>query len=216
MRASRAILYSLVLVCTSAAAEDHAIGAKLGFLGVGVEYSYRLSDRITIRGGINGSDYSFNETESGIYYDFSLDFDSLSVGVDFHPTSGAFRLSGGLLQNDTVLRGIGISSGGTIDIGDDTYTGAEIGTLSGSIGFDSTAPYVGIGWDWLREKKVGMTFEMGLVDQGPPQVSLTATGPITSDPGFQADLAAEEAELRDSVDDLDLYPYASFGVVVRF
>jgi Na+/H+-translocating membrane pyrophosphatase len=73
-----------------------------------------------------------------------------------------------------------------------------------------------LGWDWLREKQVGITFEMGIVDQGPPKVSLDAYGPIASDPDFQADLAAEEAELRESVDDLDIYPYASFGVAIRF
>lgn len=206
----------LFLLPGLAAAEGHAVGAKIGFLGLGIEYSYTLTDRIAIRGAINGSGYSFDETESGIDYEFDLDFDSWSVGVDVHPMRSAFRVSAGLLGNDSALTASGLPSGGSYDIGDETYTAADVGSLRGSIGFDSTAPFVGIGWDWLRQKRVGMTFEMGLVDQGAPIVALDALGPIAGDAGFQADLAAEEAELRDSVDDLDLYPYAAFGIVVRF
>jgi hypothetical protein len=33
---------------------------------------------------------------------------------------------------------------------------------------------------------------------------------------FQADIAAEEAELSSSLDDFDLMPYLTLGVVVRF
>ena len=45
---------------------------------------------------------------------------------------------------------------------------------------------------------------------------MRADGPIASDPQFMDDLAAETLELQQSLDDLDVYPYAMFGVVVRF
>jgi hypothetical protein len=198
-----------------ASAEDHAVGARLGLLGIGVEYSYRLNDRILIRGGLNGSGYSFDETESGIAYAFDLDFDSLSVGVDFHPLKNAFRVSAGLLQNDSGLTAIGIAAQ-SFTIGDTIYQPADVGTLSGRIGFDGTAPFFAVGWDWLREKKVGFALDIGILDQGPPTVVLSASGPIASDPDFASDLAAERAELQQSLDDLDIYPYAMFGVVFRF
>ena len=215
---------SIVLLCMvsmPALAQDqdrgkvHAVGARIGMLGIGVEYSYRLNDRISIRGGLNGSGYSFDDTESGIAYAFDLDFDSVSVGVDFHPFTGKFRLSGGFLQNDSGLSAIGAPAQ-SFNIGGTTYQPADVGTLSGRIGFDGTAPFVGLGWDWLHDKRVGLAFDLGLLKQGAPIVSLAANGALASDPNFISDLAAEQAELQSSLDDLDLYPYAMLGIVVRF
>lgn len=194
---------------------EHAVGFRLGNLGLGVEYGYRLNELLTIRGGLNGSSYSFDDTESGIAYAFDLEFDSLSVGVDVHPLRGKFRISAGILQNDSGISAVAASAQ-SFDIGGSTYQPSEVGTLAGRVGFDSSAPYLGIGWDWMRQKKVGLTFEMGLVDQGAPIVSLAANGTLADTPGFMADLDAERVELQDSLDDLDVYPYAMLGIAVRF
>ncbi len=199
----------------TAVAQDHAIGARVGLLGLGVEYSYRLSERIVLRGGLNGSGFSFEETESGINYDFDLDFDSLSVGVDVHPFTGAFRVSGGLLRNDSSLAAASLPTG-TYTVDDTTYPAEQVGTLRGRIGFDNTAPWVSVGWDLLHDKAVGLSFELGVVDQGAPTVRLSADGPIATNPDFAADLAAEQVELQASLDDLDVYPYAMIGAVFRF
>lgn len=200
---------------STAWSQDHAVGARFGLLGIGAEYAYRFTDRIAFRAGFNGSGFSFEEEESGIDYDFDLDFDSLSLGVDVHPMRGAFRVSAGYLRNDTGLSAASVPTG-ILTIGDTTYPASLVGTLRGRIGFDSTAPFFGLGFDWLREKRVGLTFDLGVVDQGAPQVALTADGPIASEPGFAADLAAERAELQESLDDFDVYPYAMLGFVVRF
>lgn len=214
----RVLLLSIVLcaaLSTTARAENQAVGFRVGMLGLGVEYTYRLTDRIAVRGGLNGSGFSFNEADAGIDYGFDLDFDSMSVGVDVHPLKGKFRVSAGLLRNDSGLQGTAAPAQ-NFTIGDTTYAASDVGTLTGRIGFDSTAPYLGVGWDWLHEKKVGVALDIGVLNQGAPIVSMSATGPIADDPGFRDDLAKETAELQRSLDDLDVYPYAMFGVVVRF
>src|SRR5690606_31799656 len=66
---------------STAFAEGHAIGLKAGGLGLGLEYTYELSDRFALRGGINGSEIGVDSEESGIRYDFDVVWDSLSVGV---------------------------------------------------------------------------------------------------------------------------------------
>lgn len=204
-----------VLLTSNAAAEDHALGAKVGMLGVGIEYTYRVNDLISARASINGSSYGFDDSKSGIDYSLSLDFDSIAVGVDFHPGDGATRLSIGILSNDN---GINASSNPTqtFDIGGTTYTAAEVGTLSAGIGFDSTAPYASIGWDWMRDQSFGITLDVGVISQGSPSVALSASGPILGDPQFADDLAAEEAQLEEDLDDFDLYPFATLGFVFRF
>jgi hypothetical protein len=202
-------------VSSHAFAEDQSVGARIGMLGIGVEYSYRLSDRIAIRGGLNGASFGFDDTESGIAYDFNLDFDSLSVGVDLHPLKGPFRVSVGALRNSSA-----IAASSTpiqpIDIGGTVYQPADVGSLLGSIAFDGTAPFLSVGWDFRFDKKLGMTFELGVVDQGGPVVTLEATGPIASDVQFMQDVATERLELEDAFADLDLYPFAMLGMAFRF
>ena len=211
------IATGLVAACIAmnASAEDHSVGAKVGMLGIGVEYTYRISNLLSARASINGSSYSFDESKSGIDYSLSLDFDSIAVGIDFHPRGGATRFSVGLLSNDN---GISARSNPTqsYDIGGTTYTAAEVGTVSAAIGFDSTAPYAGIGWNWMRDKSFGVTLDLGVVSQGSPGVSLTASGPILGDPNFADDIAAEELQLEDDLDDFDLYPFGTLGFVFRF
>lgn len=213
------ILFGLAIVLTvfstSAQAQDNSVGVKLGLLGLGVEYGYRISDRLTVRAGLNGSGISTDETESGIDYEFDLDFDSIAVGLDVHPLKSAFRVSFGLLKNDSAITARAVGNG-TYTIGDTTYTGAEVGSLRGRVGFDGTAPFVGIGWDLRYEKRVGVSLEFGVVDQGAPRVSLSADGLLADDPDFQADLVTERGQLQSDLDDLDLYPFASVGFAFRF
>lgn len=198
-----------------AQAQDHAIAAKLGLLGIGVEYTYSVNELISIRGSLYGSSYTFDESKSDIDYSLELDFDSLAIGVDFHPTNSPLRLSVGLLRNDN---GIFAQNNPTqsFDIGGTTYTAAEVGTLRAGVGFDSTAPYASIGWDWSRSKSFGVSFDLGVISQGSPSVSLTADGLIISDPQFADDIATERAQLQADLDDFDLYPFAALGLNFRF
>jgi hypothetical protein len=197
-------------------AEGQALGLKAGALGLGIEYTYELNDRVAFRGGLHGSEYGFDSEESGIEYDFDLVWDSLTLGVDFHPLASPFRLSGGLLRNDNRLEALSRPTQSTT-VGDTTYTPAQIGTLDGRVAFDDTATFVGLGWDWSRGNRLfGMSFDLGVLDQGDPTVTLRGSGTLLGDPAFQQDIANEEAELRDSLDDLDLMPYLTIGFLFRF
>lgn len=215
MRTKIILFLCLAFTQLEALAQDHAISGKAGFLGIGIEYAYSFGERIAVRGALYGSGYSFDATESGIDYAFDLSWDSLAVGVDLHPFTGPFRLSVGLLANDNRLSASSTPSQNLL-IGSTVYTPAEIGSLSGAIGFDGTSPFFGLGWDWSKSKRVGVSLDLGFVKQGAPVVSLAASGTLLGDPSFLADLEAEEAELRDALDDLDVLPFASLGVTFRF
>jgi hypothetical protein len=207
----------LALPSATALAEGHAIGMKLGGLGLGAEYTYTLNERIALRGALYGSEIGFDSEESGIDYEFDMFWDSLSVGVDFHPLKSPFRLSAGLLKNDNGFRAISRPTA-NVTIGDTSYTPSEVGTLEGSVGYeDSTATFIGLGWDWSRKKRLfGMSLDLGLLDQGAPRVALRGTGTLLADPAFQQDLQAEAAELTDAMDELELAPYLNVGFVFRF
>lgn len=206
----------LLVPASAAMAEGHAVGLKVGALGLGAEYTFDLKDRISLRGGVYGSELGFDGEEAGIAYDFDLVWDSLAVGVDFHPLKSPLRLSLGLLNNDNGLRAVSRPNG-NLTIGDTTYTPAQVGSLEAAVGFDSTATFAGVGWDWSRDNRLfGMSLDLGVLDQGSPAVSLRASGSLLGNPAFEQDLAAERRDLEDAVGDFETVPYLSLGFLFRF
>ncbi len=213
----RAILFCVVAIMNvEALAQNHAISAKAGALGLGLEYTYSFSDRWAIRGGPYGSSASTDREEAGIEYEVEIEWDSLSLAFDFHPFTGPFRLTAGVLQNDNAALAQSTPTQ-DVELGGITYTPAEVGTLRAGIGFDDdVAPFLSLGWDWSRSKRFGIALDLGLVSQGTVMVSLSADGTLTGNPIFEANLAAEEAELEDALSDLDILPFVTLGIVFRF
>ena len=206
-----------LLHTTAAMAEGQSVSIKAGALGLGVEYGYDINERISVRGGLNGSHLGTDQEESGIDYNFDVIWDSLAATFDFHPFKGPFRLSLGLLSNDNRVE-LESRATGNVTVGDHTYTPQEVGTLLGKVGFDGTATVAGVGWDWSRKhERFGTSLDIGVVDQGSPVITLRGTGGLVGQPQFQADIAKEVAQLRDDLgDSVDLVPYLTFGFVFRF
>jgi hypothetical protein len=206
----------LALPASAALAEGHAVGLKVGALGLGAEYTHELTERIAVRGALYGSELGFDAEESGIEYEADVVWDSLTAGVDFHPLKSALRLSLGIMKNDNALELFSRPTSNQT-IGDTTYTPAQIGTLTGSIAFDDTATFAGVGWDWSRDASVfGMSLDIGVVDQGDPVVTLRGNGTLLGNPAFQQDINAEAADIAGEASDYDLVPFLSVGFQFRF
>ena len=103
-----------------------------------------------------------------------------------------------------------------LTIGGITYPGAGIGTLSSVTTFDSTSPYLGLGFDFTLAGKVGLNLDLGVLWQGEPGVTLDASGALNQDPAFQAALETERLELEDEMSDFKAWPVVSLGVVYKF
>jgi hypothetical protein len=213
----RAVTWGLLaLPASTALAEGHAVGLKVGAFGLGAEYTHEITERIAVRGALYGSKLGFDAEESGIDYQADVVWDSLTAGVDFHPLKSALRMSFGIMRNDNGLELVSRPTSNQT-IGDTTYTPAQIGTLTGNIGFDDTATFAGLGWDWSRDASLfGMSLDIGLVDQGDPVVTLRGNGTLLGNPAFQQDINAEAAELSAEASDLDLVPFLSVGFQFRF
>jgi len=212
-------------MCTAAAQEaaaempELAIGVKASTLGFGGDVIVKATDNLNARLGVQGFTYDVNKTESGIEYDADIKLLSGLVTADWFPFGGCFHLSAGALVNGNKVDATGKAQGGTtFNIGGTIYTAAQTGALNANIDFNTLAPYVGIGWGNPVKKDSGwsMFFDLGVAFQGSPDVELTATGPIASDPTFQANLARERAELEDDIDEYKYYPVVSIGVSYNF
>ncbi len=199
-----------------AAADDNIwLGVKAGTLGLGVEATWRPSRYLDFRLGANKFSYDDNGSEAGIDYDTELDLQSLYATANLRPPLSPFRFTAGVVSNGNELN-LASRTTSTFDIGGSTFTSAQVGQLQGGIEFDDIVPYAGIGFDFRLFDTLGLNLDLGVLFQGTPQATLVATGPIASDPLFQAELALEQQELQDSVDEYELYPVISLGFSFNF
>lgn len=208
-----ALSLALVLLAASpaAVADNFALGAKAGTPGIGLEGTFGMTEALNLRGGLYTFDYSDTLDENGIEYDGDLELNNIGLFLDWHPFRGTFRVSVGGVQSGTAFKG---NADGDLDVGNDTYT-AE---LRAEVDWDGFAPYLGIGWgNAVREAGWSMSFDLGVMFTGEPTVSLTGTvSDPARQPDFDQDLALEEADLQEELDDVTLYPVIALGVAYRF
>lgn len=208
------------------AAAQVAVGVKAGTIGVGAELTAGLSSQWNARFGIAGGSLSDRRSVSDIDYDATADLRSASAWLDWHPGGGGFRLTGGLLYNDSRVDGRSRpSAGGTYDIGGVRLPASQVGTLRARADFDPLAPYAGLGWGnaVAAGGRLRLAVDLGVAFQGKARVHLTADVPAGSPlatPVGQALLApllaSEERDLEKKAADYDLYPVATIGLSYRF
>jgi hypothetical protein len=207
----------LFVISTSAYANNVSVAAKISTLGLGGEGEVSVTDSIGIRAGFNYFTYSFSATEGAIDYDFDLNLMSVPILIDYHPLKGSFRLTAGAIYNGNNFDAKA-NYAGSIDIGGTIYTLAQIGDMKAEIEFNAFAPYLGFGWDttYGKERGFGFSFEAGALFQGEPDATFTTTGLLASDPTLLADLATEEQQLQDALNNFKIFPVVSFGINYRF
>jgi hypothetical protein len=194
-----------------------ALGVKVGTLGAGLEGTARINSSINARLGVNVFEYDYSGTEDDIKYDFDLELLSVSTLFDWHPFGNIFRFTIGGLYNQNSLD-MTANPAGSYSIGDTTYTPGEVGTLTGELDFEDFCPYIGIGWGNAvdKNKQWSFSFDLGVIYQGEPSVNLSATGTLSGNAAFQANLAREQQNLEDELEDFQFYPVVSFGISYSF
>ncbi len=211
----------LALAAAGSASADVGIGVKAGTLGIGVEGRWSPLPWVDVRVGVNSYDYDDDGVQAGIDYDATLALDSVYATGNFRFPLSPFRLTAGAFANgNEFLMQSRDTGGASFNIGGSTFNAADVGVLESSTSFDSTAPYLGIGFDFEVFGKVGLNLDLGVLWQGDPDVTLDATGLASAPPAVQAELAAaleaERLELEDEVDHFKAWPVVSLGFVYNF
>jgi hypothetical protein len=223
LRKGKVVVWMLAaLGCSSMAlADDDAgtgfsVGVTGGTLGLGLEAGYRFNERLGVR--VNGDSYNYDKTTTS--GDFDIDgkakLKSFGVAVDFYPLGGSFRVSAGLRSNKNQFGGEGTPNAGTVEVGDDTYTAAQVGVLAGSARFKKTVPSVTVGWGGKFKTGVHFGVDVGVVAQGTPKLAASSSGTLASDPTFQASLDDQLAEWQHDVKDFKLWPILQLHLAYRF
>lgn len=176
--------------------------------GLGAEFTTAFSRTINGRLGISAFDFDADRSaEQESDYSFDSGLSSWSALVDWHPFSGGFRFSGGLLHNQPVERqsvdrytGLGLSN---------ALSDNELGSLNGIVDIAGTAPYLGIGWGnaLSRNGRLGLVVDLGLVLQDDADVNLSSDSVIRR---------GGSTSFNNVLDDYSYLPVFSFGLSYQF
>lgn len=191
------------------------VGIKAGTLGLGLEARWSGLPWIDFRIGANGYTYADDGRQANVVYDADLELETIYLTGNFHFPLSPFRITVGAFANGNEFNMVSAEPG-DFNIGGDFYTAAETGTLSSTTSFGSTAPYAGLGFDFELFGKAGLNFDLGVLWQGEPEVSLIADGTLFDDPTFMASLENERLELEDDMSDFKAYPVISLSFVYNF
>lgn len=207
-------------VGVEAASAQIAVGVGIGTGGVSAEAQVKIAPWLQLRGGYNYFEYtSDGENFDDITYDGSIDLTSFGAFVDLHPFSNSFVISGGALmfQGDNFLD-FGATPTSNVQIGDTTYTPAQVGRLGLTADFEeSIAPYIGIGWDTTGGGGIGLKLLLGAAFTGTPSIDITSTGgTLSSDATFQQKVAQEETNANDDIEEYKIIPVVQLGLTFGF
>jgi hypothetical protein len=206
-------IVALLALLSGPAATSAQVGlaGRVGTLGIGAEAAVGLSDRVVLRGGIGLWQLEANTTFDGVSVDLELPDNWFNVGIDLY-LNDSFRIGGGVLfkPDDPTIRGAFTEA---VDIGGQTLTPAEIGTLTGQVISNERAGYALIGFGKHTASGIGLSLDVGAAFLGDPRVVLDAQG--GSLPTAQLDplLAQEALDFEaDMKTYLKIWPILSLGI----
>ena len=204
---------------TTESIPSFAIGAEAGTVGFGPVVVLTASKHFTANIGYTWLNYDYDFSDKNGDYKAKLKFSNVQAIANWHPFAGSFHVSAGVFLTDNKVDSTALpKANATYQIGDVTYTGAQVGTVSGTTELSKgAAPFVGLGWSKAPGKSgFGFFVDMGVILSNTPQTKLTATGPVASDPTFKANLSKEEQNINDELDSLKYYPIIQIGLMYRF
>ncbi len=160
-----------------------SVGLQGAIYGPGGTIKGKISDNFAIKAGFDT--FSINDyevTDDTTKYNFDLKLEDFMLVSDYHPFAGSFKLTGGMIVNNSVLDGDITPNTRDTDRIEFTFNGKDysyslddLGSIKTKVDFDPIAPYVGFGWDTSFDKKsgFGFTFDLGVAYQGAAQASYT-------------------------------------------
>jgi hypothetical protein len=189
-----------------------------GTTGIGGAASWRFGDHFGLRAGCDYFTYNHNDEVEGISYDAKLRLQSEPLTLDWYPSkTSSFRVSLGLAFNQNRLTGTGTPTS-EIEIGDNTYTPAEVGTLNLRVEQQPVNAYLSIGGNLFYFDKAhhwALAGELGVMFTGDAKVGLNRTGG-TGAPGLDADIEKERQQIEDKLNDFKFWPVAKLSLNYSF
>jgi hypothetical protein len=209
------VLVALVaaLLSRPALAQDLDVAVHVGTLGLGADLIAAVQSNLGLRASFNYIPFDVSAEEQGVDYTLDLPTPQFLFVADFYPVN-AFRLTGGVMVSAGDIEATGRPVE-PVEIGNTTYSPAEVGTLTGRIETRTVSPYIGIGFGNSGGSRAAFFADLGVAFHGNPELSAEASGPVASLPGFQQDLDSEVQDVQDDIENVVVYPVFSVGISIR-
>jgi len=175
------VLFALIVFIMpySIYGQSIAIKGNVGTMGGGIEGVVGLHEKVNARIGGNLFSYSYlYETGSDDEFDLdaSLELESISALLDWHPFGSAIRITSGVIYNNSAVN-VGLLPKQSYSVGGDTYSPEELGNLDAQLSFNRFAPYVALGFgNTFTGSRFGMNTDIGMIYTGSPNVAMSADG----------------------------------------
>jgi hypothetical protein len=153
--------------------------------------------------------------ESGIAYRGNVKLGRAALLADVFPFGGWFRFTAGAAFNDYSIGLDATGAGGTLTIGDRTYTTTAADGLNVQVKFPRTTPYLGLGWGHQSASGWRFSADIGAA-LGKATVTATPRGALAAQADIQTNIDKELVDLRDGVGKVKAIPQLSVGVGYAF
>jgi hypothetical protein len=219
----------VMALCGSFATASHAEGVGVyvngGTTGFGLGVAGAMSESVTGRLGFDSWKKTVTQSNSNGNYSLDLKLQNIALLADWYPFGGAFRTSFGIVNNGNKATLNATPTGGNYTFNGQQYTASDVGSFAGEMKFNGMAPYLGIGWGnpVAKAKTWGFVSDFGILFQGSPKVTSTATCSASFATNFPADcarmksdVAAGATKLESDLKNFKYYPIISVGLSYHF
>jgi hypothetical protein len=223
MKAKLLVMALCGVFAASAQAEGLGVYINGGTTGFGLGIAGPLSDSMTGRLGFDTWKRTLTKNDANGNYSLDLKLQTVNMLVDWYPFSGSFRTTIGLVANGNKATLSAVPTGTNYTFNGQNYTASDVGSYSGEMKFNSTAPYLGIGWGnpVAKGKGLGFVTDIGVLFQGSPKISSTVTcgAAIAGTPtctSLQNDVATSTTQLQSDTKNYKYWPVISVGLSYNF
>lgn len=205
----------------------NSIGVSVGVHGIAIDYTWQLNKNIDVRFALTDMPFSDELEADGITYELEYERTNLAVLVDLMPWENGFHLTAGLFALEHQWL-IDAKLNGDYYIGDGQWQANDL-KLHGEITYAAASPYLGLGWKNIfgENNHWAMTVEAGVMYVGSAAVDYGATGEVCDvggancidsalGPVFQKNLAEEEQQLEEKLEDYEFWPVIQLGLNYKF
>lgn len=175
-----------------------------------------VAKQLSLRAGAGYLSVSMSPELNSLVYDMDIGMRWFPVLMDLSPGGGAFRFSGGVLFNGGAANASYVPTL-AVELGANTYTPEQLGSVEGEIRVEPVSPYLGIGIGNPAGDGPGMRV---LLDAGVAftsyEVSFGHVGgslPHELADQLERDLALEADSLQQTLNAYRVYPVISAGVL---
>lgn len=203
MRYGKSVLILALAAAAAGSAQAAGIGVRAGTTGLGADFGWDVAPTLGGRIGISGMNFNTSVDTSDVNYDAKVKLANLNLFLDWSPL-GPFRITGGFIANNNKIDLTGQPTSGSFPPGS---------RITGTVTPDKDfAPYLGVGYGNVWTAGVNFYFDLGIMFQGSPQVSLSCQPPGPA----CAQVAAEQQRVQDELNKFKYYPVLNLGITIGF